>query len=52
MRTSDLDMWIVINREYNEDPVYLTLVPEPVFAARRTTILVFTDRGESRASSD
>ena len=25
--------------------MYLTLVPEPVFAARRTTILVFFDRG-------
>ena len=46
MREAGLDMWIVINREYNEDPVYLTLVPEPVFAARRTTILVFHDRGE------
>ncbi|MCR9244696.1 MAG: aminopeptidase P family protein [bacterium] len=47
MRAAGLDMWIVINREYNEDPVYLTLVPEPVFAARRTTILVFHDRGEA-----
>ena len=47
MREQGLDMWLVINREYNEDPVYLTLVPEPVFAARRTTILVFFDRGES-----
>jgi len=35
----------VINREYVEDPVYLTLVPEPVFSARRTTILLFYDRG-------
>jgi Xaa-Pro aminopeptidase len=46
MRDTGIDMWIVINREYAEDPVYLTLVPEPVFAARRTTILVFFDRGE------
>ena len=45
MRETGLDMWLVINREYNEDPVYLTLVPEPVFAARRTTILLFFDRG-------
>jgi len=45
MRECGLDMWLVINREYAEDPVYLTLVPEPVFAARRTTILVFFDRG-------
>ena len=45
MREAGLDMWLVINREYAEDPVYLTLVPEPVFAARRTTMLVFFDRG-------
>jgi Xaa-Pro aminopeptidase len=45
MREADLDMWLVICREYAEDPVYLTLVPAPVFAARRTTILVFHDRG-------
>lgn len=48
MREAGLDMWVVINREYMEDPVYLTLVPEPVFAARRTTILVFFDRGGER----
>lgn len=45
MRESGIDMWVVINREYAEDPVYLTLVPEPAFAARRTTMLVFFDRG-------
>jgi hypothetical protein len=45
MRETGVDMWLVINREYAEDPVYLTLVPEPDFAARRTTILVFFDRG-------
>ena len=46
MREVGLDMWLVINREYAEDPVYLTLVPEPVFAARRTTMLVFHDTGD------
>jgi Xaa-Pro aminopeptidase len=45
MRETGIDLWLVINREYVEDPVYLTLVPEPVFAARRTTILLFHDRG-------
>ncbi|MFQ5527510.1 MAG: M24 family metallopeptidase [Thermoanaerobaculia bacterium] len=45
MRETDLDMWLVINREYAEDPVYFSLVPEPVHAARRTTMLVFFDRG-------
>ncbi|MDP5142377.1 M24 family metallopeptidase [Rheinheimera baltica] len=41
MAESGLDMWLVINREYAEDPVYFTLVPQPTFAARRTTMLVF-----------
>ena len=48
MRETGLDMWVIINREYNEDPVYLTLVPEPVFAARRTTMLVLFDRGPEK----
>lgn len=41
MAESQIDMWLVINREYAEDPVYFTLVPQPSFAARRTTMLVF-----------
>lgn len=41
MQESGLDMWVVIAREYAEDPVYFTLVPQPSHAARRTTILVF-----------
>lgn len=48
MRETGIDMWLVINREYAEDPVYLTLVPEPTFAARRTTMLVFFDRGAEK----
>lgn len=46
MRETGIDMWLVINREYAEDPVYLTLVPAPVFAARRTTMLMFHDRSD------
>src|SRR6056297_2398490 len=41
MQESGLDMWLVLNREYAEDPVYFTLVPQPSFAARRTTMLIF-----------
>lgn len=41
MEEAGLDMWLVLNREYAEDPVYFTLVPQPSFAARRTTMLVF-----------
>ncbi|UCE43388.1 MAG: M24 family metallopeptidase [Candidatus Aminicenantes bacterium] len=46
MRRERIDMWLIICREYNEDPVYLTLVPEPTMAARRTSILIFHDKGE------
>jgi hypothetical protein len=45
MRETGIDLWLVINREYVEDPLYLTLVPEPVFHARRLSMLVFYDRG-------
>ena len=45
MKREGIDMWLVINREYNEDLVYLTLVPQATFNARRTSILIFHDRG-------
>ncbi|MET0892397.1 MAG: hypothetical protein ABWY01_02375, partial [Pseudoxanthomonas sp.] len=41
MKDADLDLWLVIAREYAEDPVYFTLVPQPSHAARRTTMLIF-----------
>jgi hypothetical protein len=41
MAREGFDMWIVAAREYNEDPVIMTLLPEPSMAARRRTILVF-----------
>ncbi len=47
MDETGIDMWLVINREYAEDPVYFSLVPQPAFAARRTTILVFYKHGDT-----
>ncbi|MFQ6071043.1 MAG: M24 family metallopeptidase [Candidatus Aminicenantales bacterium] len=41
MEREGFDMWLVICREYNEDPVFMTLVPATFFAARRLTMLVF-----------
>jgi Xaa-Pro aminopeptidase len=41
MDEAGIDLWLVLNREYAEDPVYFTLVPQPSFAARRTTMLLF-----------
>jgi Xaa-Pro aminopeptidase len=45
MRREGIDMWIVISREYNEDPVIKTFLPSTWMAARRTTMLVMFDRG-------
>jgi Xaa-Pro aminopeptidase len=45
MRREGLDMWLVICREYEEDPVYFSLVPYESMSARRLSMLVFTDRG-------
>jgi Xaa-Pro aminopeptidase len=45
MRREGFDMWVIISREYNEDPVIRTLLPATWFAARRTTMLVAYDNG-------
>lgn len=41
MRREGFDLWIVAAREYNEDPVLMSLLPAPMMSARRRTILVF-----------
>jgi Xaa-Pro aminopeptidase len=41
MDKTDIDMWIVISREYNEDPVIRTMLPATWLNARRRTILLF-----------
>lgn len=46
MRREGIDMWVVISREYNEDPVIKTLLPATWMAARRTTILIAFDKGQ------
>ena len=55
MAREGCDMWIVAAREYNEDPVIMTLLPEPSMSARRRTILVFsrkTDGSVERLTLD
>ena len=46
MRREGIDMWILISREYNEDPVLKTMLPSFWLSARRTTMLVIYDAGE------
>lgn len=41
MDKTGFDMWILISREYNEDPVLKTMLPATWLNARRRTILVF-----------
>ena len=41
MDRSGIDMWILISREYNEDPVLKTMLPSTWLNARRRTIILF-----------
>jgi Xaa-Pro aminopeptidase len=48
MRRHGVSMWLVVSREYNEDPAFFSLVSPSVMHARRRTILVFHDRGPEK----
>ncbi len=48
MRRSGIDMWVIISREYNEDPVLKTFLPSTWQSARRNTMLVIFDPGEGK----
>jgi Xaa-Pro aminopeptidase len=42
MKREGIDMWILISREYNEDPVMRTMLPAEWLSARRRTVMVFS----------
>ncbi|MDX1410264.1 MAG: Xaa-Pro aminopeptidase, partial [Saprospiraceae bacterium] len=42
MKREGIDMWIIISREYNEDPVMKTMLPSTWLNARRRTMMVFS----------
>jgi Xaa-Pro aminopeptidase len=48
MRREGIDMWIIVSREYDSDPVFSSMAPLTTYSSRRRTILVFTDRGEGK----
>ncbi|MEL7118493.1 MAG: M24 family metallopeptidase [Bacteroidota bacterium] len=48
MRREGIDMWVLISREYNEDPVMKTILPSTWLSARRRTMMVFFDPGEGK----
>lgn len=48
MRRENIDMWVIMSREYNEDPVLKTMLPSTWISARRHTMLVIYDQGEGK----
>ncbi|GAB3351002.1 M24 family metallopeptidase [Modestobacter lapidis] len=52
MDRAGIDLWVVVGREYNEDPVLPTLLPASWLSARRRTILLFhrSDDGVTAAA--
>jgi Xaa-Pro aminopeptidase len=52
MDRAGIDLWLVIGREYNEDPVLATLLPATWLSARRRTMLVLhrSDDGVTAAA--
>lgn len=48
MRREGIDAWVLIAREYNEDPILKTMLPATWLNARRRTVLMFIDHGDSR----
>ncbi|XBQ16962.1 MAG: M24 family metallopeptidase [Oceanicaulis sp.] len=49
MRAEGVDMWILMAREYFEEPVVASMLDARSMHARRRTILVFHDPGEGAA---
>jgi Xaa-Pro aminopeptidase len=41
MDKAEIDLWLLISREYNEDPILKTMLPATWLNARRRTIIVF-----------
>src|ERR1700712_5510178 len=52
MDRAGIDLWIVLGREYNEDPVLATMLPATWLSARRRTVLLFhrSDDGVTAAA--
>ncbi|QDH33955.1 M24 family metallopeptidase [Porphyrobacter sp. YT40] len=48
MRAEGVDLWLLVAREYFEEPVVATMLDAENMHARRRTILIFHDPGEGR----
>jgi Xaa-Pro aminopeptidase len=48
MSRTGIDLWIIVSREYNDDPVFRSMAPLTTFSSRRRTILVFWNPGSGK----
>ena len=48
MEREGIDMWVLMSREYNEDPVLKTMLPSTWISARRHTMLVIYNPGDGQ----
>jgi Xaa-Pro aminopeptidase len=48
MSRTGIDMWIIVSREYNDDPVFRSMSPLTTYSSRRRTILVFWNPGDGK----
>jgi Xaa-Pro aminopeptidase len=45
MQREKIDFWVIVSREYDDDPVFRSMAPLTTYSSRRRTILVFNERG-------
>lgn len=50
MKREGIDLWLIVCREYNEDPVIMSMLPATAMNARRRTILALLRRPDDTVS--
>ena len=48
MTREGIDLWVIVSREYNDDPVFRSMAPITTYSSRRRTILVFVNPGAGK----
>lgn len=47
MRKNNIDCWVIVSEEYNEDPIMKSLLPSTRISARQLSVIVFLDHGKT-----
>lgn len=45
MKREGIDMWLICSREYAEDPVFMSFLPQPMMASPGLAVILFNDLG-------